>query len=91
MNGSLSCQQLVTFAMLTSLSSSIFEMQGTDRNALLTCVGTENQEVPKGNVPLPLSKQGLPFPEKRRAHHEIRLRNPMGFLLLLALYPSTQQ
>lgn len=34
--------------MLTSPSSSISEMQGIDRDALLTELGTKDQEPPKG-------------------------------------------
>lgn len=34
--------------MLTSPSSSISEMQGKDRDSLLTEVGTKDQEPPKG-------------------------------------------
>lgn len=37
----------VTFAMLTSPSSSISEMQGIDRDGLLTELGTKDQESPK--------------------------------------------
>lgn len=37
----------VTFAMLTSPSSSISEMQGIDRDGLLSELGAKDQEPPK--------------------------------------------
>lgn len=51
----------VTFAMLTSPSSSISEMQGKDRDSLLTEVGTKDQEPPTGQA-FHIQEMGNSFP-----------------------------